>query len=82
MGCDLRKGLKGDTRCWDGTFTFEICSPNEEAIVAARLKRVVGLHPALLEWPVVTSGKACVVILLVGTVPLLLRHVVVQKQLL
>merc|ERR1711948_135277 len=27
--CDLRKGVHGDSGCWNGPYTFDICCPNE-----------------------------------------------------
>merc|ERR1711879_158686 len=29
MCCDLRKGVHGDSGCWNGPYTFDICCPNE-----------------------------------------------------
>jgi len=37
--CDTRKGMGGDPRCWDTTFTFQKCCPAEAEFVATELEK-------------------------------------------
>jgi len=37
--CDIRNSLKGDSRCWDETFTFEACCPEQAELVAAETEK-------------------------------------------
>jgi len=37
--CDVRNSLQGDSRCWDETFTFEACCPEEAELVNAEIEK-------------------------------------------
>jgi len=48
--CDVRKGVQGDTVCWDAVFTFDLCCPEERTLVAKAIEENCwygGLDPAM-----------------------------------
>lgn len=36
--CDIRKGVQGDTSCWDDLFSFDLCCPVEKVEVAKAIE--------------------------------------------